>query len=340
VAAVFLVFSAGEVWFQQEARRERRTLAEGKRLKDRLLARVDKPNALYDFDSDLGMVPIPNARASTSTKHDGKPYYEVVYSIDSDGLRVSPPSDGATDSLVFLGGSFTFGLGVEDDQTMPWIVGEQTEGRYRIFNFGVSTYGAQQMLAALRSGRVESSVDPPPRYVFFLWIGNHVRRSKCLEPWTIGAPRFVLDDSGRVRRRGNFGDGTDEESTEVRSLAFRVASRSAVFSAIYGGTIGYSKNAALVAAMVGESRDRVQRIWPEARFRVIFWDDPGSWKHAVMRAKFEAEGLSMIRIGDMLPGFFADEDSFWLHPTDRHPNAESYRKMADYLVREVGNPSD
>jgi len=37
----------------------------------------------------------------------------------------------------------------------------------------------------------------------------------------------------------------------------------------------------------------------------------------------------------MLPEFLADEDRFWVDPSDRHPNAATHEQMAEYLVRHV-----
>jgi hypothetical protein len=281
------------------------------------------------------LTPKANVSAKVSRAHDGAPYFDVVYSFDAHGLRISPPETGATDSLIFFGGSYTFGWGVEDDETMPWLVGERTGGVYRVYNFGVLGFGAQQMLAQLTSGRVEDAVEHPPQHVFYLWIINHVRRAVGLELWSLGGPRYALEPDGTVRRDGSFRDGTDDDPASGRSLLFKILSRSALFSAIHGGTFGYAEDARLLAAVVAASRDHIESVWPGAQFHVIFWDDPGSLRHALMKTRFEEAGLSMIFVGDMLPGFLADKESYWLHPSDRHPNPGTYEQMADYLVREV-----
>ena len=179
-----------------------------------------------------------------------------------------------------------------------------------MYNFGVGGSGAQQMLARLENGSVEKAVESPPRHVFYLWFINHVRRAAGLELMSLGGPRYVLDTEGRARRDGNFEVAVDGQASRPRSVLFEMLSRSALFSAVHGGTLGYAEDADLLAAIVAASRDHVERVWPEARFHVIFWDDPLSLKHAVMRARFEQRGLSMIRVSGMLPGLFDDEDAY------------------------------
>ena len=83
--------------------------------------------------------------------------FDVICTIDEDGLRLSPPCDGATESLLFFGGSYTFGPGVNDDETFSYLTGLKYRDRC-VHNFGYSGYGPHQMLAALERGRVEEII--------------------------------------------------------------------------------------------------------------------------------------------------------------------------------------
>ena len=111
---------------------------------------------------------------------DDEPIFDVVYTTNEAGLRASPPSAEARESILFFGGSFTFGTGVNDDETMPHRGGVATKGKYRVFNFGYAGYGPHQMLAAIEGGLVDEIVIEPPKYVIYQAIPHHVERAAGL----------------------------------------------------------------------------------------------------------------------------------------------------------------
>jgi hypothetical protein len=88
--------------------------------------------------------------------------------------RTSPvrDPDPETDELIFLGGSFTQGWGVEDSETFAWRVQERF-GDLRVRNFGVSGYGGVQSLLVLKGLLAESH----PKFVIYGMIPDHERRN-------------------------------------------------------------------------------------------------------------------------------------------------------------------
>ena len=111
--------------------------------------------------------------------------FDTGYTIDSNGLRIAPPysNDDLAGSVLFFGCSYTFGVGLNDDETLPYQVGVQSDGRYRTFNFAFVAYGPSQMLAAVETGRVGRVVDTPPRYAYYMAITHHVWRAAGRVGW-------------------------------------------------------------------------------------------------------------------------------------------------------------
>lgn len=70
-------------------------------------------------DPDLGyrILPLERRLESVLKRADGSVIYDVGYSIDRNGLRVT--AEGKPPAVWFFGDSFTFGEGVEDDETLP-----------------------------------------------------------------------------------------------------------------------------------------------------------------------------------------------------------------------------
>ena len=58
-------------------------------------------------------------RSSTVTVTTGRTVYDVVYSIGPHGFRSTRGGGPGADTYLFFGGSYTFGEGVDDDETYP-----------------------------------------------------------------------------------------------------------------------------------------------------------------------------------------------------------------------------
>ena len=71
----------------------------------------------------LGYAPYPNRVVEAWKIVGSDRIYDVTYTIDSHGLRKTPgitASAAARSAFLFFGGSFTFGEGLNDDETLPY----------------------------------------------------------------------------------------------------------------------------------------------------------------------------------------------------------------------------
>ena len=84
----------------------------------------------YQSDDILGYRPIKNTvKLSARRYYRDELLYDVRYTIGPDGLRQSMPFgdvNSPAGCVVFFGGSFTYGEGVNDHETMPFQVGQLT----------------------------------------------------------------------------------------------------------------------------------------------------------------------------------------------------------------------
>jgi hypothetical protein len=96
---------------------------------------------LYVADDRLGWAPRPGA----VVRHRLADNYDVTYRIDEQGLRAHTPSPAATVRVHVFGDSFTFGQGVEDDQTYPALLQQALGPAYEVVSYGVNGYGPEQM---------------------------------------------------------------------------------------------------------------------------------------------------------------------------------------------------
>lgn len=108
-------------------------------------------DSVHDPDPLLGWVPRPGARV----RHVSEGNFDVTYTIDANGRRAIPSPAGAQRTLHFFGDSFTFGHGVEDDQTALSIIARALGARTKVANYGVMAYGLEQMFLHLRAAKDE-----------------------------------------------------------------------------------------------------------------------------------------------------------------------------------------
>ena len=111
--------------------------------------------------------------------------YDVTYNIDDFGNRVSlsPVRQKYGRTAIFVGGSFAFGEGVEDSETLPSLFA--LKSGLRAYNLGMHGYGAHQALMQLsNSDLLEKRVDSQKvDIVFYRFIVDHVSRVAGYSSW-------------------------------------------------------------------------------------------------------------------------------------------------------------
>ena len=123
---------------------------------------TDSPTAELHYDPNCGysnhyfrkningLGYLPNPGSYTSRRLDiltGEEIYNVTYTIGEDGFRFSPDGDRA--NIYLMGGSFTFGEGLEDNETLSHYM--QVSSGKPVKNFGIHGYGMHQALYILEN---------------------------------------------------------------------------------------------------------------------------------------------------------------------------------------------
>jgi len=278
----------------------------------------------------LGYVPRPGAVAHIRrTDRHARVLYDATYTIDSLGLRTSPPTVvPAPDScIVFFGDSFTFGEGLPDSAAMPYRVGVRTGGKYQIRNFGLHGYGPHQMLAALEGGFVTRRLHCKPVRVIYQAIPAHVARASGRARGVRG-PRYELDANGRPVRRGNL---DDQESVALTWQGYLRAQldKSALVALI--GSRTRPQDLALFSALVRRSREVSDSLFPGSEFHVILWSNPGD-PGFVERVRSLGVRVHLVR--DIIPNLTSQRSAYEI-AGDGHPNARAQDAIAAYVASAI-----
>jgi hypothetical protein len=149
----------------------------------------------------------------------GVPIYTADYTIDSNLLRETHSVETGP-TIVFFGDSFTFGVGLNDAETLPQVFADLRGRKQRVLNLALGAYGPQQFLAELETGRFDGVIGAQPRLFIFMTAAWHAERTACKPLWAAWGPRYALEN-GQVVLKGACYDGL---SLRVREWIENMAS--------------------------------------------------------------------------------------------------------------------
>lgn len=289
---------------------------------------VARPHVKHAF---LGHAPTPSQTITWKRFFGDELWFDVKVNIGSDGLRVSAPASPqqSGDCVLFFGGSFTYGWGVNDVQTLPYRVGSGANGRFAIYNFADNGWGPHQMLAAVEHGIVKKTIECQPRYAIYQGVPEHVNRVSGKVTWSSTGPKYRLDDNGFPAYSGQFDDPHPNAVIEKivqqlqKSLLFRRLARRKTQSDVD-----------LLIAIINRARIDLEQSYPRLEFHVIFWDKPDIKYSTDILLGLHDAGLKVHSVSEILPDY-ASAESRHLLINDNHPNTLAYAAIAEFVLDNI-----
>ena len=291
---------------------------------------------VYVADSDdyLGWKLQKNTSRVSRKYVGGNLIYEAMISVDSNGLRISPPCpDPCTGAVLFFGNSCTYGEGVHDSLTLPWQFSILTDQKFQVYNFGMYGYGPHQMFSQIKQGIVESIVTENVKHVVFQTLyPEQAYRSSGYFDWNINCPKYILDKNREPVFTGNY----NKPRSYYRNLSGILAKSAAMryFSSRQPKNPLTQDEKELFAALITNSKNYLDDKFDNPVFHIILWD----WSDGSDEELFEqmkSEGIRIHDARDIFPDNPASLE-YRIHKYDRHPSAIGYRFIAEYLRKEIG----
>lgn len=161
------------------------------RWRQRAIANSDHPDpGLVQYDPQLGWRLTPGWRGR-HTHHD----FDVSYTIDPSGFRFDPaqPKDKRGRRIAVMGDSFTFGLGVDDNQTFVSLLNQKGTNTY--LNLAVPGYSNDQEALLIEQ---ELPIRRPDEVLLVVYVGNDLIDNQRARPIQFNAakPFFTLGPKG------------------------------------------------------------------------------------------------------------------------------------------------
>ena len=277
--------------------------------------------------TDTGKTARPGTYPRKKLTLDGEVIYEVVYSIGDDGFRLTKNETlDNSHRINFFGCSFTFGAGLNDDETLPHYV-KKLLPDISVKNYGFHGYGIHEALAILQS-KLDTSGD----INFLLTSPWHSLRSACVQKWTRGSPKYELAKNGQVIRNGRC--NTKQYSGRV----MEALSKSALAGLIHDNLqlLPSTQDAqielylALIREMSELSRQRNQKFIIGYIQAADNWFK-GDYTNEHIYNELSAMSDEIVDMSLTVPGVKLAKH-YYIHKLDTHPTAEANRARAGILA--------
>src|SRR5262249_115467 len=148
----------------------------------------------YQFDSELGWLPAPNASAQHTTGN-----RTISLKHNSLGLRERELSDITAPTILFLGDSFTYGYDAEVNERFSDLLQKELP-QYGIVNAGVSGYGTDQEFLLMK--RLWNDIRPKLVVLTFCVDNDRDDNSSSFRYRKYYKPYFVRTHEGEWQVRG------------------------------------------------------------------------------------------------------------------------------------------
>jgi hypothetical protein len=282
----------------------------------------------YELADDVGYIPKANKRATERELVGDRAIYDVAYTTGPDHFRVVPDAADKSEACVLLfGDSFTFGIGVNDDETFAAQIVKRSAGRVTVKNLAVGGWGPHQFLAGLQSGRFQRAVTCRPTDAIYLMIPTHIYRSIGADNnWDTHGPRYRLGPDGRPVRAGRLGDPGDFSLRRLVGL----------------NAMSEGEAADLTVALLLEAASDLRYLYPGIRVHLISWHNGGAPEGLIraMEHKLAAAGLMPLPLEAIIPLYRFQEGEYTVDPLDTHPNVSAHRRIADFIIRLINAADD
>lgn len=262
-------------------------------------------------------------------KPDDIDLFTAIYNTDGHGNRIVPQEEGPKDMhLAAFGCSFMFGVGANDDETLP----AQLACRHpevAVYCFAQGGYGPGHPALQMESGACDVIQERPGAAVY-LFMPDHLYRllprPEYARSWMKNHPAFQLDADGEPVYLGSLSGAFAEQLKQYAlwsrenfirwsGLTFPLMLRQADFE--------------LGAALIAQARSEYQLRFPGNAFYVLL--DPVTHERFDDKRFIAALQRRGLKILDPEGLYGPHPWSNMRYPADCHPTPVAHAMLADWF---------
>lgn len=282
----------------------------------------------YEYIPGFGYRPSEGKYSFRKISEDDEIIYDVSYTIGSDGYRLDVPS---TNYDIFIyGGSFTFGEGLDDNETLSYFLKEKHG--FTSKNLGIHGYGLHQALYNIEHGKTFKSNGG---LNILLTTPLHALRSSCKETFTGGTPRYVLNNK-KIKLEGVCTKSSKKGIVEL------ILDRSRFFRIVKGSISPAKKILANDIELYLSITKEIAKLTRSKGGKLIiaFLDAPNilltesnySNDSIIAEMKQIADGFVNVTLAESWEKI---SSAYYIHELDKHPSALANRARSNLIANKI-----
>lgn len=247
--------------------------------------------------------------------------YDVQYTIGADGYRADV--DSQQYSAYLFGGSYTFGEGLEDSQTIASYLLKNHQIQAK--NMGVHGYGLHQALFTIQNGTFPKDHN---HLNVLITSPFHALRSSCKQPYSRGTPRYVQESGAIILKGVCSGD----------NFVRRILTKSLIWTAFENFIFDYHTISESDIDLYIKIIEEIHRLSSERGIKLLIayidYKEPAisstSWTNEslIEVLALHADGFVDITLADRIENL---SEEYFLHKLDSHPSAIANEKRAEII---------
>jgi hypothetical protein len=271
----------------------------------------------------------------------GQLVYDVSLSTDAYGRRLTanPAPEARKNYLAVFGCSYPFGIGVDDDKTLPSRIAARAR-QFMVYNYGIPSAGPAETLVRLQDDDFAKSLGSGPGQGIFIFLLDHIRRIQptiyngaMLGPngsYLDDVPFFEDTDSGLIRH------DSLKKAYPLRAWTYELFGKSTLFGYFATRTPLYhgEEDVRLAAKFLKQMADEWKRRVGNKSFTVVLWPSGGKLGH-VLTDYLDAYEIPYLDY-ESVPVEKLVHGPATIWPSDDHPSLEVTELMARQIAKDLG----
>ncbi len=277
-----------------------------------------------EYHGRTGFEHTPSISFRESLRTEQEIIYDVTYEINAHKFR---PSTGQGESrskfALFFGGSFTFGQGLNRDETLPSQFAKMNES-YESYNLGVNGAGLNTMMAQIMHFDLPGFIKQQEGIAVYVFFEEHIARALGnlpSLPWLRTAPYYSMEDLTY--------EGSIEEARPWRTRLLLLlrdyfpGAGSKIFPSIGKEELGYA------CRLFERARDDLKAKLAQVRFVVLQHPFYG-WMNDELKSCLKEKDITVVE-SEII------EDWSYKIPYDGHPNLKANEYTSSILSKAVSS---
>ena len=300
---------------------------------NRNMTKIDTPSQWNVSDDVVGYRPEPGVKVDVVGNFHDELVYHKTYTIEPSGARLTPGSVPQGPTYLFMGDSYIFGEGLNDDETVPSQFAQHLATPAHVVNLGVLGYSPAHLVRALETGLYDKYVVGKVGAVITWSTPLQMPRVIGDGGWLGSSPRFELDAAGNLRYTGSF---TGYRLRHPMAGAWYLARTYLASAARASEAEAEREQTELYIALLKRLRDLVRERYAAPLIMIYDWPDERvqgqvDMLEAPIFQEIKKLGMANVRVRDIIDPI-GNWHNFFI-PHDGHPNAVLDKRVAADVLK-------